>query len=95
MKEGLKEKILHWMSVIIFLLIVISGSVCVYPTMQRIYALRRIESENVTLIEMKKREIAEIVENQRRFRTDPDFVEAIARRNRRVFPGELVFVFDD
>jgi hypothetical protein len=34
-----------------------------------------------------------LVENQRRFRTDADFVESIARQNRRVFPGELVFVF--
>ena len=46
-------------------------------------------------LEEKKKEIARLVENQRRFRTDPDFVEAIARRNRRVFPGELVFIFED
>ena len=30
-----------------------------------------------------------------RFRTDSEFVENIARQNRRVFPGELVFKFED
>lgn len=43
----------------------------------------------------KQREIAHLRENQRRFRNDPDFIEKIARQNHRVFPGELVFVFDD
>ena len=33
-------------------------------------------------------------ENQRRFKTDADFVERIARQNHRVFPGDLVFIFD-
>ena len=46
-------------------------------------------------IEEKKREIAKLIENQNRFRSDRDFVEQIARRNGRVFPGELVFVFED
>ena len=46
-------------------------------------------------IEQKRRDIAALIENQRRFRTDPDFVEHIARQNRRVFPGELVFVFKE
>jgi cell division protein FtsB len=46
-------------------------------------------------IEAKQRQIAKLSENQRRFRSDPDFVESIARQNRRVFPGELVFIFED
>ena len=45
-------------------------------------------------IDRKKREIAELVENQRRFKTDADFVEKIARQNHRVLPGELVFIFE-
>lgn len=46
-------------------------------------------------IEDKQREIALIKAKQRRFNTDREFVESLARQNRRVFPGELVFVFDD
>ena len=43
----------------------------------------------------EKIEIAKLLDNQRRFRTDPDFVEHIARQNHRVFPGELVFMFNE
>ena len=46
-------------------------------------------------IEEKQAEIAAIREKQRRFNTDREFVEALARQNRRVYPGELVFIFDD
>ena len=46
-------------------------------------------------IDEKRAEIAEIKTKQNRFNTDREFVETLARQNRRVFPGELVFVFDD
>ena len=41
-----------------------------------------------------QQEIAQLRDYQRRFRTDKDFVETIARQNHRVFPGELVFLFE-
>ena len=43
----------------------------------------------------KKAEIAELKDQQRRLSADRGFVEKLARRNRRVYPGELVFIFDD
>ena len=46
-------------------------------------------------IDLKKKEIAEVKDRQLRFRTDREFVEVLARENRRAFPGELVFVFDN
>ncbi len=46
-------------------------------------------------VEAKQREIHQIRENQGLLHTDPEFVARIAHINRRVFPGELVFVFDD
>lgn len=46
-------------------------------------------------IEEKRAAIQEIKDKQNRFNTDREFVESLARQNRRVFPGELVFVFDD
>ena len=95
MKEGFGEKFMRVVTAAILLVIVIGGLAVAYPTYRRGQSLRRQEVELKELIELKKREIAKLEENQRRFRSDPDFVEAIARQNRRVFPGELVFIFED
>lgn len=76
-------------------LIILGGLAIAYPTWRRSKMLRVQEAQLKVEIEEKRREIEHFVENQRRFKTDRDFVETIARRNRRVFPGELVFVFDD
>ncbi len=46
-------------------------------------------------VEAKQRDIHMIRENQGRLLTDPEFVARIAHQNRRVFPNELVFVFED
>lgn len=76
-------------------LIVIGGLVLVYPSFRRGQALKRQNDELQQRIDEKKQEIAALIENQRRFKSDVDFVETIARQNRRVFPGELVFIFED
>lgn len=41
-----------------------------------------------------KENLVELRTNQERFRTDPEFVARLARKNRRLIPGEIVFVFD-
>ena len=56
--------------------------------------VKKKESELQEKIDMKKREIEMLKDYQRRFQTDSDFVEMIARENHRVFPGELVFTFE-
>ena len=94
MNETLKEKVLRFFTGFVLLLIVIGGLVVMYPNYRRAEALKRQNAELQETIDRKKREIALLEENQRRFRTDADFVEMIARQNRRVFPGELVFNFD-
>ena len=90
----LKEKILKTLTGCILLLIVVGGLVMMYPDYRRAESLKRQNAELQQTIDRKKAEIDELKENQRRFRTDPDFVELIARQNRRVFPGELVFTFE-
>ena len=90
----LKEKILKTLTGCILLLIVVGGLVMMYPDYRRAESLKRKNAELQQTIDRKKAEIDELKENQRRFRTDPDFVELIARQNRRVFPGELVFTFE-
>lgn len=46
-------------------------------------------------VENKQREIHTIREYQGRLQTDPEFVARIAHQNRRVFPNEVVFVFEE
>ena len=94
MNEGLREKILRILTGGVLLLIVVGGLVTMYPNYKRSESLKRENAELQERIDRKKREIVTLIENQRRFRTDADFVEMIARQNHRVFPGELVFIFE-
>ena len=90
----MKEKVLRALTGCVLLLIIVGGLVTMYPNYRRSESLKRQNAELQERIARKKHEIATLIDNQRRFRTDPDFVEMIARQNHRVFPGELVFVFD-
>ena len=94
MNEGLKDKIARYVTYAALLLIVVGGMVMMYPNYRRSEALKRQNAELQERIDEKKREIAQLIDYQRRFRTDADFVETIARQNHRVFPGELVFIFE-
>ncbi len=94
MTENLRDKVLRYLIICVLLLIVGGGLVVMYPNYRRSEALKRQNAELQERIDRKKREIATLIENQRRFRTDADFVEMIARQNHRVFPGELVFIFE-
>ena len=75
--------------------IVAVGIVASYPRYMRMKGLAQEKARYLQLIEEKRAEIAELKEQQRRFSSDRGFVEKLARRNRRVYPGELVFIFDD
>lgn len=46
-------------------------------------------------VDAKQRDIHRIKVNQSRLLTDPEFVARVAHQNRRMFPNEIVFVFDD
>ena len=94
MNETFKEKALSFLTAGVLLLIVVGGLVVIYPNYRRSESLKRQNAELQERIERKKAEIAKFKENQERFRRDRDFVELIARQDRRVFPGELVFTFD-
>ena len=95
MNEVLKEKILSVLTACVLFLIVIGGLVMIYPNYRRSESLKREHAALQETIDRTKRELATLRENQQRFRDDPDFVEMIARQNRRVFPGELVFTFGE
>lgn len=95
MKESTVDGFWHGATVILLVAIILVGLALAYPTWRRSLALKAKEDDLKLQIEEKKKEIAQLSENRRRFQTDPSFVEAIARKNRRVFPGELVFTFED
>lgn len=95
MDENYRGRFLHLGTLGVLALIILGGLAIAYPTWRRGKMLRLQEAQLKVEIEEKRREIEHFIDNQRRFKTDRDFVETIARRNRRVFPGELVFVFDD
>ena len=94
MNESLKDKVARYLTYPLLLLIIVGGLVMMYPNYRRSEALKRQNAELQERIDEKKREIAQLLDYQRRFRTDADFVETIARQNHRVFPGELVFIFE-
>lgn len=65
------------------------------PNYNQVSALREREAELVRRIEENNRLISEYADKQHRITFDKEFVESLARKDRRVYPGELVFVFDD
>lgn len=72
-----------------------TGGVMSYPKYQQVHGLAEERARIQRRIDEKVREIAEIKAKQTRFNSDREFVESLARHSRRVFPGELVFVFED
>lgn len=94
MGENLKEKVMLVLTYGLLAIIIVGGLCFMYPNFRDSKAFKRQNAELQARIDRKKAEIAQLEENQRRFRTDADFVETIARQNHRVFPGELVFLFN-
>ena len=81
--------------VIVFSTIVAVGVLSVLPKYRHSRSLEG-ELRHLRLkMEAKKSEIAAVCDRQRRFQTDRDFVESLARENRLVFPDELVFTFEN
>jgi len=76
-------------------MLVITGALCVLPP--KIRQMNQLEFQRNDLmrkIDYKKSEIESLKNKQQRFASDPDFVEYIARQNKRVRSNELLFVFE-
>lgn len=94
MSEGVQDRVAKWLTYVVLLVIVIGGACLMYPNYRRGQSLRLQNAELQERIDRKKREIRTLIDNQRRFRSDADFVESIARQNHRVLPGEYIFIFN-
>jgi Tfp pilus assembly protein PilO len=89
-------KIITQTALLIALVIVVAGGAFILPP--KISQMRRLEQQRNELMrknDFKTREIDVLKTKQRRFASDPEFVEYVARQSKRVRPNELVFVFDN
>ena len=93
--KNLIDKLFQCLFIVGFAAIVVTGLVITLPRYRQAKGLEVARVELQHRIDLKKKEIAEVKDRQLRFRTDREFVEVLARENRRAFPGELVFVFDN
>jgi len=95
MSQSIKDNLYKFGFFVVTIVIIAGFGVALFPNYQRRNSLMAKEAEYARLIEEKKLEIAELREKQSRFQNDTDFIESIARQNNRVYPGELVFIFED
>ena len=65
------------------------------PKLDHWRGMQRKRDELSRKIEETKSNISQLKLKQQRFKSDSDFVEHIARENRRVQRDELVFIFDN
>ena len=93
--SNLIDKLFQGLFFVIFGAIVGTGLMITLPKYRQAAGLEQEKAELDRRIDLKNQEIAAVREKQNRFRTDREFVEGLARENRRVFPGELVFQFDN
>ena len=93
MRENFKEKLSRYGTRVVITAVLIGGAMFTRPKYQQERSLKIQESELDERIEAKKAEIEKLREKQRRFQTDREYVELIAREYSHVYPGELVFEF--
>lgn len=93
--KNLFDKIFQGFFLAVFVAIVATGLVITLPKYRQATGLELKCMDLQQRIELKRNEIAAVKEKQVRFRTDREFVEGLARENRRALPGEIVFTFDN
>lgn len=89
-------KIITQTTLVTALICVVAGGLFLVPP--KVSQMRKLESqrnEMMRKIEHKTHEIEQFKNKQHRFASDPEFVEYVARQNKRVRPNELVFIFDN
>lgn len=91
---SLGKKIFNSCFVIGFALIVGGGAYLCFPKYSLYQDLCSQRDALNGRISEKQAEIDAIKRKQWRFDHDLEFVESLARQQRRMYPGELVFVFD-
>lgn len=86
-------KIITKTAIVAAFTIVIAGGLFILPP--KIQSMRSLEAQRNEIkrkIDYKEKEIETLKLRQQRFSTDPEFVELIARQNKRIRANELIFV---
>jgi hypothetical protein len=77
-----------------FAIVIAGGLFILPPKIQNMHNLEIQRNEMKRKIAFKEKEIETLKLRQQRFSTDPEFVELIARQNKRIRANELIFVVD-
>jgi len=80
---------------VIILLSVGVGYFVFLPKYTQWHALEKRRDVLSREIALKEAEIRSLKSRQQRFKTDPDFVEVVARQSKRIRPNEILFVFEE
>ena len=75
-------------------LVLVAGAMTIVPKYYQMKGLDQQRNELMRRVDYKSYQLKLLKDKQQRFKTDPEYVERVARMNRRVREGELVFVFD-
>lgn len=94
MKDEAKNRAYNMLVVAVILVICAGGLMKAWPAWKQYRMLQSQIAEREEKIADLTRATAEFNDKQRRFQSDTEFVESIARQNNRVYPGELVFLFE-
>lgn len=76
-------------------LVVIGGVYFCLPQIQQLRGLENQKQDLLHQIDLRDRSIRTIKQNQLRFRNSPEFIEQLARKENRIAPNEIVFIFDE
>lgn|GEM_PF-4253998 len=95
MKENTREKIYTISTVVVILMILAVGIFNWLPVLRQYFGLKEKEMSVAAEIEDINRESNEYVERIRRFQSQSEQVESVARQDKRVYPGEVVYVFSE
>lgn len=95
MKENTKDKIYTGFTVFVIMLILTIGVFNWWPVLKRHSNLKDKEADLVAKIEEVKNENNRVSEARNRFKTSSEQVEAVARQDHRVYPGEVVYKFSE
>lgn len=77
-----------------FAIVIAGGLFILPPKIQNVQNLEMQRNEMKRKIAYKEKEIETLKLRQQRFSTDPEFVELIARQNKRIRANELIFVVE-
>lgn len=95
MKENTKDKIYTVFTIVVILIVLAVGIFNWLPVLRQYFGLKEKDAALTARIEAVNRENAEYNERIRRFKTQPEQVESVARQDNRVYPGEVVYLFPE